>query len=320
MHAFILAGGFATRLWPLTERRAKPLLPLLGKPLITHMLEKIPADVPVTVSTNAAFESDFVAWKETTKRPNVFVHVEPVLHDDQKLGALRATADWIERETITDDVLLLTGDNYFGFDVSTFLKSATPDVPLIAVYDIKDREQAKLFGTVILSEDKKTIAAFEEKPKEPRSTLVSTGCSLLPASVLPILTAYAKDHPDNVGGIFEHLLQTGKRVDSFVFSEPWFDIGTFEAYLEATQTLVGEKLLQAETARWEESQSHGSVVVGEKTDVIRSTLTNTVLFDGCFVEDCILENCIVDNHCTLRGVELTGKMIRGDTTLVLPVS
>ncbi|MEK7217912.1 MAG: NDP-sugar synthase, partial [Patescibacteria group bacterium] len=48
MQAFLLAGGFATRLWPLTEKRAKPLLPLAGKPIITHLLENIPEGIPVT--------------------------------------------------------------------------------------------------------------------------------------------------------------------------------------------------------------------------------------------------------------------------------
>jgi GTP:adenosylcobinamide-phosphate guanylyltransferase len=69
MHAFILAGGFATRLWPLTEKRAKPLLPLAGKPLLTHLLEKIPRDIPVTVSTNAAFANGFSEWQKMIDRP-----------------------------------------------------------------------------------------------------------------------------------------------------------------------------------------------------------------------------------------------------------
>ncbi len=317
MRTFILAGGFATRLWPLTEDRAKPLLPLVGKPILTHLVEKVPADFPITVSTNAAFEEDFGEWNATLEQP-VTVHIEQVLHDDVKLGALRAVAEWVKRENIAEDILLLTGDNYIGFDMNAFLGAYKTGVPLVAAYDMKDMEQATKFGTVILAPDGKTIAAFEEKPTQPKSTLVSTGCSIIPKDLLPALTAFAEKRPDNLGGIFEEWVRSGQRVDSFVFVEPWFDIGSFEAYLDATKTLVGEQTVMGEQSRFEDSKRVGSVVLGKKSDVVRSGLTNTVIFDECFIEDCILENCIIDNRCSLRGVELSGKMIRAGTTLILP--
>lgn len=317
MRTLILAGGFATRLWPLTEHRAKPLLPLVGKPILSHIVEKLPKDFHVTVSTNAAFEEHFDAWQKDIGRP-VTVYIESALHDDTKLGALRAVGDWIEREKIAEDVLLLTGDNYLGFDMATFLKAYRPGTPLLAAYDIGDLERAKKFGTVILNKDGHSVDAFEEKPKEPKTTFISTGCSVMPADVLPILVEYSKAHADNVGGIFEEFLRLKHSVDAFTFSEPWFDIGSFEAYLDATMLLVGDKEVHGEHSRFEDCKRTGSVVLGKGTDVVRSTLTNTVIFDDCFIEDCVLENCIIDNGCSLRGVELSGKMLKADTTLILP--
>ncbi len=317
MKTFILAGGFATRLWPLTEHRAKPLLPLVGKPILTHIVDKLPADFHVTVSTNAAFEEDFNEWQKMLGRPAT-VYIESALHDDAKLGALRAVADWVTREKIAEDVLLLTGDNYLGFDMATFIAAYRPGTPLLAAYDIKDLAAASKFGTVILGPNGKSISAFEEKPKEPKTTFISTGCSVIPASALPILIEYAKDHADNIGGIFEEFMRRTMAVDAFTFSEPWYDIGSFEAYLEATKLLVGETVVQGEQSRFEDSERTGSVVLGKGSDVVRSKLTNTVIFDDCFIEDCILDNCIIDNRCSLRGVELSGKMLRADTTLILP--
>ena len=317
VRTLILAGGFATRLWPLTEHRAKPLLPLVGKPILTHIVDKLPKEFHVTVSTNAAFEEHFDAWQKEVGRP-VTVYIESALHDDTKLGALRAVGDWIEREKIAEDVLLLTGDNYLGFDMAKFLAAYRPGTPLLAAYDIGDLEHAKKFGTVILGKDGHTVEAFEEKPKEPKSTFISTGCSVLPASVLPILVEYSKEHADNVGGIFEEFRRRDHPVDAFTFTEPWFDIGSFEAYLQATMLLVGDAEVHGDHSRFEDSKRTGSVVLGKGTDVVRSTLTNTVVFDDCFIEDCVLENCIIDNGCSLRGVDLSGKMLRADTTLILP--
>ena len=87
MQCFILAGGFATRLWPLTEKQAKPLLPIAGKPILTHLIEKIPDDLPITVSTNAAFQGGFKEWfvDKTAKALTELVG----LMNDQKMTTSR---------------------------------------------------------------------------------------------------------------------------------------------------------------------------------------------------------------------------------------
>jgi len=315
MKAFVLAGGFATRLWPLTEKCAKPLLPLAGKPLLTHIVENVPEGIPITVSTNAVFKDGFEQWKEELGRDGVEILIEDTSHDDHKLGALGAVAQWVEQEDIKEDVLLLTGDNYFGFKIADFLAAFKDGTPLLAAHDIQDKECAKSFGTVILGEDGKTITEFEEKPANPQTTLVSTGCSILPAATLPILTAFAKEHPDNVGGIFEEFLRLGQHVDCFTFTEHWFDVGSFDAYLDATRVLVGDQVILEDGAVCETTETNGSIVIGARSTVKASTLDNVVLFEDCTVEDCVLENCILDHHCELKGIDLTGKMLRENTRL-----
>lgn len=316
MRSFILAGGFATRLWPLTEKRAKPLLPLAGKPILTHIVENIPPEIPVTVSTNAVFEESFHTWKKSMTRSNITIGIEQTRSDREKLGALGAVAEWLEQEKIHDDVLLLTGDNYFGFSLNTFIAQFHAPAALLAAYDIGDLKRAARFGIVSVDADGKTVTGFEEKPAHPKTTLASTGCSILPASVLPDVIAFAKRKPDNVGGIFEELLRLDRRVECFRFTEPWFDIGSFESYLEATRALVGERVMHNETSKIQDTRSNGSVVIGAGNTVARSTLTDTVLFDRCIVDDCVLTHCIIDDDCVLKGVDLSGQMLRAGTKLV----
>ena len=329
MKAFILAGGFATRLWPLTESRPKPLLPLAGKPILTHLVEKIPNNIPITVSTNAVFANAFHQWKSQlpiSRSPHspLTILIEDTRHDDHKLGALGAVAQWIRDAKIDDDILLLTGDNYLGCSLETFIQSAKPDTPLLAAHDIGDLERAKQFGTVLIEQTNKrtneqtihSVSSFEEKPHNPRSTLVSTGCSLLPRSTLPILVEYAASHPDNVGGIFEEFLRQHIPIDTFLFHEPWFDIGSFDAYLEATTALVGKTVLTGEDSILENTQCSGSVVTGQCCTVRNSTLENVVLFDCCTIEDCDLRDCICDDACALKGIDLQKKMLRKGTKLI----
>lgn len=316
MRVFVLAGGFATRLWPLTEKRAKPLLPIAGKPLLSHLIEKIPPEMRVTVSTNAAFAEGFEAWEDTMHRPHLTLLIEASRKDEQKIGALGAVADWVEQEDVEDDVLLLTGDNYLGFSLEHFLAAYHPGVPLLAAYDIKDRKRAALFGTVLVDPKAPThITGFEEKPKEPQTSLVSTGCSILPKDTLPVLLAFAAQHPDNVGGIFEEFLRRHIPVECFTFTEHWLDIGSFPSYLEAHRLLVSRDPIIHSSAVVEHTTCNGSVAIGAKSTVRESELTDCIIFEGCTIENCILRDCIIDDSCVLSGIDLDQQMLRRGTTL-----
>lgn len=312
MRAFLLAGGFATRLWPLTEKRPKPLLPLAGKPMLSHLVEKLPKDLTVTVSTNAVFEDAFRTWAATVNHKNLSLTVEGTVKDDHKLGALGAVAQWIKHEKIDDDLLILTGDNYLGFDLQKFLGLFRGN-PLIAAHDIGDIEHAKHFG--VLTMEGGIVTNFEEKPKEPKSTLVSTGCVILPRATLPILLEFASRKPDNLGGIFEELLAQNLTVDCFTFTEPWMDIGSFQSYLDAHKTLVGENIVTDSTARMTSTSCKGSVTLGAHTVVEGSELTDVMMFDGVTVKNCTLRNCVIDEKCVLEGLDLTGQMLREGTVL-----
>jgi glucose-1-phosphate thymidylyltransferase len=311
--AFILAGGFATRLWPLTEKRAKPLLPVAGKPLATYLMEQIPGEISITLSTNAAFSDDFNAWKTTIGR-DINILIEDAGHDGQKLGALGAVRAWVESEKIDDDVLLLAGDNFVGCPMTKFL-STYRGKALIAGYDIGSMDEARSFGTIVMNSDGTTVQSFEEKPTHPRSTVISTGWSVLPRTTLPMLSAYAKTHPDNIGGIFEELLRQHNVIDCFTFTELWKDIGSFEAYLDLHRSLVGERVLQAPGVVMEHAECHGSVDVGPGVTVRNSVLTDCIVFGNSTIDNCVLRECIVDTNCTLEGIDLEGKMLRAGTVL-----
>lgn len=316
MHAFILAGGFATRLWPLTEKRAKPLLPLASKPLISYIVESIPDTVPITVSTNGAFADDFKVWQKSLQR-KVTVSIEDAGHDDQKLGALGAISRWIREEKIDDDILLLAGDNYADWNMAEFIE-LFDGKPLLAGHDVGDKDIARKFGTIITegAGNVRRVTSFEEKPQSPKSTIVSTGFYVLPKHTLPILIEYAKKHPDNIGGIFEEFLRQNVIIDCFIFTGLWKDIGSFETYLSLHKEIVGDKALTHRTTIVDkESVLQGSNDLGPKTTIEKSTLTDCIVFGESTIRDCVLERCIIDEHCTLEGVDLSDKMLRAGTVL-----
>lgn len=308
MKCIILAGGFATRLWPLTESKAKPLLHLLDRPLISHIVDQIPNDVEIIISTNAVFEEEFNKWAEDYKDRKLEVFVEDSASDEFKKGALGATAFVIETKRIQEDLMLIAGDNYFGFDMNQFINSFSKS-PMLAAYDIKELDLARKFGVVVAKEGK--VMEFQEKPENPKSTLVSTGCYIFPEKNLQDIIHYAKKKNDDLGGVFEHLMQKGENIDVFSFDERWYDIGSFDAYLKANKELINDKTIERNNVKKEgNNKLTGSVFLGRNTIINNCILEDAVILNDCNIENCVIRKCVIDENCTLKNLDLSHKMIR----------
>ena len=306
MKAIILAGGFATRLWPLTEKRAKPLLILKNKPLISHITENIPESIEIIISTNQIFEKDFLQWKEKNfPKRKITIFIEDSNSDKTKKGALGAVSLVIQEMQIKDDLIIIAGDNYFGFDFKDFLKSYHQN-PLLAVFDIKDLKKARQFG-VVISSDQKTITAFQEKPLHPKSTLVSTGAYIFPQKNLTDIIYYSQKYHDDLGGIFEYLKTKNTTINIFSFQEPWFDIGSFSGYLEAHKSLSANKNKQVTIKNTELS---GAISLASDCVLENCLLDNVIVFPKTKIKNCEIRNCIIDQNCLIDGVDLSYKIIR----------
>ncbi len=161
MKCLLLASGFGTRLFPLNSRKPKALIQFKGAPLINHILNKIPQDISVMINSNKKFEPDFCAWQETLER-KITLCVEPVYDEKQAFGAIGSILYWIKAKNITEDLMVIGTDNYFGFDFKNFIESYDGKNTLVAVHDIKDISKACHYGVVLVDGHKAT--ELEEKP------------------------------------------------------------------------------------------------------------------------------------------------------------
>jgi glucose-1-phosphate thymidylyltransferase len=150
--------------------------------------------------------------------------IEPTRTEEQKMGAVGSLNFWINSKGITEDLLVIAGDNYFEFDLSQFIAAYNSNNTLVAVHDIGDRSQASQFGVVRL--DGYRLAGLEEKPAKPESSLIATACYILPPRVFPLLSRYcSRGRRDNLGSFISHLIAVDQ-VHGYLFTEPWFDIGS----------------------------------------------------------------------------------------------
>jgi len=227
MKCLILASGFGTRLYPLTMNQAKALLPYKGKPMINHIVDKIPRDIEILVNVNMKFEHDFREWGRKQDR-DITICVENVKSDDEKLGAIGSLNYWIKKKNITEDLLLFGADNYFEFDLANFLAAYDGRHVFVAVYDVGHPSKATQYGVVKIEGE--SIIELEEKPAAPKTSLVATACWILPPRVFPIISTFCdKSLRDNLGVFITHLVGIDN-VIAFPFKEKWIDIGNLEIY------------------------------------------------------------------------------------------
>jgi glucose-1-phosphate thymidylyltransferase len=243
MKVIILAAGYATRLYPLTLTQPKPLLPVAGKPMIEYVIDNL---LPIGglgriyVVTNAKFSTHFQQWADHYKTGSAELDFSIVndgsTDDSNKLGAIGDLHLVLTREKIDDDIMVVAGDNLFSEPLGDFGRFCREkNAPVLAVYDVKDLEQIKKYNSISIAPDNR-ITFFEEKPKNPKSTVTGIALYFYPRSTLPLIKQYVAEgnNPDQPGRLIQWLYP---RVPVYTWRVPglWYDIGSKETLEEANR-------------------------------------------------------------------------------------
>ena len=239
MKAIILAAGYATRLYPLTKDRPKPLL-LVGKRTIAdHLIQKL-GDIKeldtIYIVTNRKFYGVFNDWLKTIKSvKKIVLEEDGSMTNDDRLGAIGDIRLILERHNIDDDLIVLAGDNMFNWglkDFAGFAKKA-PQNFSIGAYDIGDRKKANIYGVVEVDNAGRMVN-FLEKPEDPPTSLIATGIYYFPQDKLNLIEQYLKvDNEKDAPGHFIQWLSKEQEVRCYIFKGIWYDIGDMESYRKA---------------------------------------------------------------------------------------
>jgi glucose-1-phosphate thymidylyltransferase len=243
MKIIILAAGYATRLYPLTLNQPKPLLPVAGKPMIEHVLDNL---APISgidriyVVTNAKFTGHFQKWSEhyrAAKSKLEFTVVsDGTTSDADKLGAIGDIHFVLKNQNVDDDIIVVAGDNLFSEKLGDFGKFCREkNAPVLALYDVGDLEQIKKYNSISVDAQGK-ITFFEEKPKNPTSTLTGIALYFYPKTAIPLIKQYiAEGNNSDQPGRLVQWLYTRAPVYTWRVPGLWFDIGSKETLEEANQ-------------------------------------------------------------------------------------
>lgn len=250
MNILILAAGYATRLYPLTQKTAKPLLKVAGKPMMEWVIDNvaaIPGLEALYVVTNNKFAADFECWandyRENKQALPFKILNDGSTSDEDKLGAIGDIHFAITSENLLgSDLLVIAGDNLFSEPIRGIAEVGPSHPATIGIYDVGDLEQVKKYNNIRTDSEGK-IVEFEEKPAVPISTKSGIALYYYRKDTLPLILDYVKEgnNPDQPGRLVQWLFP---KIAFHTWEVPgiWYDIGSKENLEEADQ--IFSRLLQ----------------------------------------------------------------------------
>lgn len=237
MKAIILAAGYATRLYPLTENTPKALLEVGNKPVIAHIIKKIEEikeiDQIIVVSNQTfyqQFSSSITTWRGNS---NIVLLNNEIQKNEDRLGAVGDLYFAIERLGINEDILVIAGDNLFEFVMKDLMKFYNErKKSIVAFYEFDNVNDVKeKYGVGVIEGG--VLTDFEEKPSEPISSCASTGCYILKKEDLPLIKSLLDEGSvDNPGDLIKWLVEKSE-VHAYTFDDVWFDIGSVTSLEQA---------------------------------------------------------------------------------------
>lgn len=242
MKCLILAAGYATRLYPLTENFPKPLLEVKGKTILDWLIEDMEnaklIDEYVVIS-NHKFAHHFENWAKN-KKQNITVLDDGTSSNETRLGAVRDIQFAIDTLKLDDDMLVIAGDNLLDFSLIKFIDYArNKKTSCIMRYFEHSQAKLKKSGVVTVDENDK-IVRMVEKPAQPESPWCSPAFYYYTkedAKLVEkgILSGCSTDAP----GSYITWLCTQTVVHAMEMPGARYDIGDLASYEEVQQQYSG---------------------------------------------------------------------------------
>lgn len=242
MKCVILAAGYATRLYPLTENYPKPLLKVGEKTILDWLLEDIHTSGLVDeyiVISNHKFARHFQDWADAHALPITVVD-DGTSSNETRLGAVCDIQFAIDRLKLDDDLLVIAGDNVLDFSLVSFIRYATEkNTSCTMRYWEDDSKRLSRSGVSEIDADE-CLLSLEEKPAEPKSNWCTPPFYFYKAEdVKKIAQAIADGCGTDAPGSLVAWMCRHATLHSMEMPGSRYDIGNLESYQKVQQTYRG---------------------------------------------------------------------------------
>jgi glucose-1-phosphate thymidylyltransferase len=244
MKAYVLAAGYATRMYPLTENDPKALLEVGGRAILSYIMDelrRLEGLTDVVIVTNDRFHDRFESWVSEQEPWVRFTVVnDGTTSNDDRLGALGDLRLAIDTVPLEDShALVLASDHLFDIDLEdvhrAFLEHGRTTL-LVRTVELSGGPSP--YSEVTVDDDGRVLR-FREKPADPRTDLSAIALYFFPASDLAMLDEYLAQGDHDAPGHFLAWLVERVPVYARPLESRWYDIGSLDSFAEAKRRFEG---------------------------------------------------------------------------------
>lgn len=238
MKCLVLAAGYATRLYPLTENFPKPLLKVGDKTILDWLIDDVSSAIDgLIVVSNHKFAHHFEDWAQG-KRQKITVVDDGTCTNETRLGAVRDIALGLRDNH--DDVLVMAGDNVLDFSLLSFVEFFQAKNASCVMTHEENRLEKQRKTAIITFDEDKLINSYEEKPRQPKGNhAVPPFYCYKAADVARIAEALADGCDADAPGSFAAWLSRHAPVYAFEMPGRRYDIGDAKSYAQVRQAYRG---------------------------------------------------------------------------------
>ena len=312
MKAILMAGGFGTRLRPLTINTPKPMVPMGNRPMMEHIVQLLKENGFDDLIVMLYYQPEVIIrhFGDGAAFGVKIQYLRPQA-DLGTAGCIKYAEKWLD-----NTFLVISGDLLTDFDLKSVVAAhrqtkATASLVLTRVTNPLE------YGVVIV-DDTNRIQRFLEKPSwgEVFSDTINTGIYLLEPSVLKEIPAERSfDFSKN---LFPLLLEQQVPMFGHILKGYWKDVGDLSEYRLAHYDLLDNNV-RATINGTSEKMGNGTLISGRGTHIAPKVVFEgrVLLGDGCSIgEQATLSNCVLGNNVTIRaGAELTGCIVWDEATI-----
>ncbi|RZD15505.1 MAG: nucleotidyltransferase [Candidatus Acidulodesulfobacterium ferriphilum] len=307
MQAVIMAGGFGTRLKPLTNNAPKPMIHVANKPMMEHVVNLLKIHGIVDLIVLLYVQPEVI--KNYFKDGAGFgVNIEYVLAEEDygTAGAVK-NVEKIIKDGNDDDFLVISADIITDVNLKKpidFHIGKKSDATIVLT-----RVENPLPYGIVITDSEGRVTKFLEKPtwSEVFSDTVNTGIYILRKNVLKLIPE--KSEFDFSKDLFPLLLKENKNLFGHICSCYWRDVGTLSEYRQSHLDIIAGKIdLNVEG----ETLAKNNIKIGEKSIIDISCDVENSIFgkDVHVLQNCKIKNCVVGDNCIIgENTALSGSVV-----------